>query len=92
MDPVRALLLLSLAAVLPHAVASGCTPSTSQADVDVVGRAYVFDDNDFCRRTDLCIYSYWVYEESNGIPGAQRGDEHVDDTCGGAIAADTVVA
>src|SRR5688572_27227927 len=33
----------------------------------------------------------WVYEESNGIPGQQRGDEAADDTCHGAIVPDTIV-
>lgn len=88
---MRAFLLLLLALVLPHALATECTPSTSRADVDAAGLYYVFDDTDICRETDLCIYSYWVYEESNGIPGAQRGDEHVDDTCAGRIPADRVV-
>ena len=30
----------------------------------------------------------WIYQETNGIPGLQRGDEVVDNTCEGAIPAD----
>jgi hypothetical protein len=37
------------------------------------------------------MWSTWVYEESNGIDGLQRGDEIVDDTCHGMIASDTIV-
>lgn len=45
-----------------------------------------------------CIFSIWGYWETNGIDGLQRNDPGldddlttpVDDTCGGAIAADLV--
>lgn len=37
-----------------------------------------------------CILSYWVYDESNGIPGLQRGDVMHNDTCHHMIASDTV--
>lgn len=33
----------------------------------------------------------WIYEESNGIPGQQRADEAVDDTCHGLFQGDTIV-
>lgn len=36
-------------------------------------------------------YFTWVYEESNGIPGLQRQDEVVDDTCGGQIPGDRIL-
>ena len=36
-------------------------------------------------------WDVWVYEESNGIPGLQRGDEILDDTCHGLIRADTII-
>lgn len=35
--------------------------------------------------------SIWVYEESNGHEGLQRGDEVYDDTCHGQIEADTII-
>lgn len=38
-----------------------------------------------------CIYSVWVYEETNGFAGLQRGDEMVDDTCHEMIPADRIV-
>lgn len=34
---------------------------------------------------------FWIYAESNGIPGWQRGDENKDDTCHGMIKPDTVI-
>lgn len=37
-----------------------------------------------------CFLSIWIYEESNGIEGLQRGDVMVDNTCGGMIEADTL--
>jgi hypothetical protein len=33
-----------------------------------------------------------LYEETNGVPELQRRDAAVDDTCGGAIPADTTRA
>ena len=44
-------------------------------------------DNDLCQPD--CLFSIWLYQESNGIPGLQRGDEVVDNTCHGMIEADT---
>lgn len=42
-------------------------------------RYYV--DNDLCIG-DACPISVWIYEESNGRPGLQRGDEVVNDLQG----------
>lgn len=38
-----------------------------------------------------CLFSVWYYEESNDIPGLQRGDEVVDDTCHGMIQSDSIL-
>lgn len=66
-----------------------CIPSTSDPEVAVAGQ-YV--DNDFCQfEDDPCLFSIWHYQESNDIDGLQRGDEVVDNTCGGLIDADTII-
>lgn len=46
------------------------------------------DDEDGSRS---CLFSIWIYYESNGIDGLQRGDSVVDDTCHGMIEADHFV-
>lgn len=40
---------------------------------------------------DGCLFSIWLYYESNGIPGLQRGDWVVDDSCHGMIESDSFV-
>jgi len=64
------------------------TTSAPEATDSSTGTTY-YVDNDLCQPE--CIYSIWVYEESNGIDGLQRGDEVVDDTCHGLIEADTII-
>lgn len=82
-------LLIVLAAVLGIAMPIGaehCTTYTSaQPEVDAAG---YYVDNDPCFG---CIFSIWIYQESNGIPGLQRGDEVYDDTCHGMVSPDTIV-
>lgn len=87
-----AAVLLALAA---PSHAWGCQTTTSNPEVDTYEwsgvhagpRFYV--DNDPCPVE--CLWSIWVYQESNGIDGLQRGDEMVDNTCGGAIPHDTII-
>jgi hypothetical protein len=79
------LTLAALGVALP-AMAQECTPTTSVPEVDA-GGFYV--DNDLCQPT--CVFSIWIYQESNGILGLQRGDEVHDDTCAGQIDPDTIV-
>lgn len=79
--PLAILLALSLPAQAAHCE----TWSTTPAEIDA-GGYYV--ELDTC---PMCIFSVWIYEESNGIEGLQRGDEIVDDTCHGMIRADTIV-
>lgn len=74
--------------------ASHCTTySTSENDADTVVvynpalNWYHIWDN--CQPE--CLFSYWLYEESNGIPGLQRGDYVVDDTCHWMIESDTMI-
>ncbi len=77
-------LALVLTFVTP-AIGEACTPTTSEPEFDVAG---FYVDNDVCQPN--CLFSIWIYQESNGIEGLQRGDEVVDDTCGGMIESDTV--
>lgn len=48
-----------------------------------------YADNDLCQPE--CMFSLWVYQETNGIDGLQRGDSVVNDTCHGTIPADSIV-
>jgi hypothetical protein len=66
-------------------------------DTDPLGlgvgpRYYAEDGAEDCANTGLCFFSIWVYQESNGIDGLQRGDEVVDNTCGGGAGpSDTII-
>ena len=73
-------LALLAALALPAANAtheeSDCEVTSTQPDVDVVGVLYVDRD------THWPEY-FWIYQESNGVPGLQRGDEiEKSETCG----------
>ena len=85
--------LLTLAAIaiaIPAGAAHCTAPNTEAPEVDTtaVGGAH-YVDNDLCQPE--CIFSIWIYEESNGISGLQRGDEVVDSTCHGMIESDTII-
>jgi hypothetical protein len=76
--------------------ASGCEMTTSEATLDTgpasaeLGIDRFYEDNDPCW---WCVlpYTVWIYQESNGVDGLQRGDEWVDDTCGGTYTPDTII-
>lgn len=92
--------LAALSIMIPAGMADTCTPSTSAATVTTPATGvdetsggpssssgiYYFV-NDACQPD--CVFSDWLYQETNGIDGLQRGDEVVDDTCGGLISPDT---
>lgn len=69
-----------LAMMMPVGAEAVCyTTSTAKLDTDPVGagiepRFYFVDD---CSPLSLCpgMWSIWVYEEANGIPGLQRDDD-----------------
>lgn len=85
------ILIAALTLSLTSANAEHCSSySTSTPEVDMThsGSPY-YIDNDPCQPE--CHSSTWIYEESNGISGLQRGDEVVDDTCHGMIDGDTIV-
>ena len=78
--------LVALALFLAGAAwADECEPTTSNPEIEVLG---FYIDNDVCQPE--CLFSIWIYEESNGIEGLQRSDEVKDDTCGGQIEGDTL--
>jgi hypothetical protein len=68
----------------------GCRPTTSKAELTVtaLGATYYADAD--CP-TGGCGAALRLMEESNGMPGLQRQDEAVDDTCLGEISPDTYV-
>ena len=85
------ILLATVALALPVGAEHCTTYTTSDTEVDTgvaegVPRYYV--NNGPCH---MCIFSIWVYEESNAINGLQRGDEIIDDTCHGMIRSDTII-
>ena len=79
------LLLAALGVAIPAGLAQNCRPSTS--DAIPMGELYLV--NDVC--DEDCLVSFYVYEETNGADGLQRGDDIVDDTCAGMIKSDTIV-
>lgn len=91
------LMALALAAALAiPAVAGHCaTYGTAQPEADTdpagLGTPRYYVEFFLCDGSPDCMFSLWVYEETNGIPGLQRGDEEVDNTCHGAIESDTIV-
>lgn len=91
---MRTILILTaaLALLLTSANAEHCSSySTSTPEVDTThngGSWYI--DNDICQ-PECAKPITWIYEESNGIGGLQRGDEIVDDTCHGMIEADWII-
>lgn len=89
---MRVRMFLVLMALLPmSAVAEHCESwSTSQPEVDAGAYGYYVDYDPPCQMEAVCE-GVFVYEETNGAPGLQRGDEHIDDTCHAAIAADALV-
>jgi len=85
------LLTLAALAIAMPAGADHCVGYTTSAPevADSTSGATYYVDNDLCQPD--CIFSIWVYEESNAIDGLQRGDEVIDDTCHGLIEADTII-
>ena len=82
-------LLLALFVTAGAARAEHCAEATPEVTLDTpVGTFYV--DNELCQPD--CLFSVWIYQESNGQEGLQRGDETCtdDDECCGQEA-DTIV-
>lgn len=95
------MMVATLALAIP-AGAQGCVPTTSEPEFDTGADLFaatggdgagvrLYWDHDCPNADDQVCLSTWVYQESNFIPGLQRQDTVKDDTCGGAIAGDTVI-
>ena len=88
------LTLAAFAMLVPANADESClgTPSTDLTIPDATGAAGgdIYVDNDFCQ-LDGCAFSIWIYQETNGVAGLQRGDEVENDVanCNGEFAADT---
>ena len=83
---------IALTLALMPVEASHCTTwSTSENDADTLivynPALNLYHVWDHCQPD--CLFSYWAYYEDNGIPGLQRSDEVVDDTCHGQFEGDT---
>ena len=79
--------LATISIALPSGTADHCegfTTSEPEATVESPTGATFYVDHDAGQ------ISIWVYEETNGIPGLQRGDTVKDDTCHNSIIADTI--
>jgi uncharacterized membrane protein len=81
---ILATLAVAALALPASATVVGCSYSTTDAELDAAGYYVSLD-----KGGDLG--GIWIYEESNGIGGLQRGDEVVDDTGDGCIEADGLV-
>lgn len=86
-----ALPLAMVIAIAAPAVGDHCGAwATDDPDLMVYALGtVVYVDNDLCQPT--CLWSAWVYQESNGMPGMQRDDPMMDLTCHGTIAGDTIL-
>jgi len=91
---------LALLALPPPADAHHCAAwSTSETYIDsgvsAVGRVPTGATGAAGVYVHLGYYHFlldwWIYQESNGIPGLQRGDSIRDDTCHRMIPPDTVI-
>lgn len=85
-----------LMAQVPAEAAHCTTYSTTTTDIEARTIVIEFDDllndglyfyYDACQ-PDCLGFSFGFYDEVNGIPGLQREDELVDDTCHGLVRAD----
>lgn len=94
---------VSMALVTAHAQVEECLPTTSSENValltpdtqsvslgstqDWLATFYVV--NDLCQ--PQCLFSVWIYQETNGMEGLQRSDPLHDDTCDGIFASDHII-
>lgn len=96
-----ALIALTAIAMMVPASAADCY-TTSDPEVttpagtgpNAGGEVYV--DNDNCQPVvgdGTCLFSTWIYEETNGIAGLQRDDEVKSDVagCAGTVDGDYII-
>lgn len=55
------------------------TPTATIPDATHQAGGDVYVMVDACNPTVDCFFSFWIYQESNGIPGLQRGDAYRSD-------------
>ena len=85
------LLALAALAIAMPVSAQDCAMTTSAPEVDT---GVLPDGSRYYADNDVVIggFSFWIYQESNGLDGLQRGDEVHDDTCGGVAGeSDTII-
>lgn len=86
MNKFYAILVAAIAFMVPANAEGECwTTTTPDVTTPVAvgpGGGVLYFDNDPCQPVigdNSCLYSAWLYEESNGIDGLQRDDEvHTD--------------
>jgi len=80
-----ALVALAAFALLVPAQAEELCYTTSSPELTIPGDAIggdIYVDNDLCEPVvgdGTCTAAIWIYQETNGIAGLQRGDENVND-------------
>lgn len=86
---VALMMLLVATASAAQPAAEKCKPTTSVPShtLPAADGKVRYVEHDECPR---CTLVYYVYEESNSMPGLQRQDVGHDDTCKGLIKPDTV--
>lgn len=81
---MRRALTLALAALVAYASTGVADHPECPDESDVTvgtpaGTYYVV--NDLCQLEGTCLFSVWIYQESNGHPGLQRGGDVCYETC-----------
>ena len=95
MKKFYAALVVAVMFMIPASAEEVCyTTSNPEATIPGAGPNFggdLYADNDLCQLD--CGYSFWIYEEFNGIAGLQRGDEVVNDVkdCLGEVDSDYIV-
>lgn len=81
-------LLAGMLLVAATAAAETCQQETTATLETPAGTFYVV--NDLCQPD--CLFSIWIYQESNGEPGLQRCEEIYDeDDCTCPVESDTIL-
>lgn len=93
--PLLVLLALCSSAGAEHCEGPGETPPKLLiADKSGTLGGDIYVNSDMCQM-ECCpcivVDGITIYQESNGFPGQQRGDEIVDDTCHAAVPPDRML-
>ena len=93
--------LVAIAMMIPASAQDSCITESSPEFTSPPGLGpnaggEIYLDNDNCQPVigdDTCLFSTWIYEETNGIAGLQRDDEvqsNVKDCTDGTVG-DTII-